>query len=93
MLHPSQVAIDYIFDRFSKFIISKDIQHTSDKVLKIRKAALHRPVNSYSVEYEKFLQSNLEEITKLIETHPQLNFNEEKIYFEQELERFHNSES
>ncbi len=93
MLHPSSVAIDYVFDRFSKFIISKDSQHTSDKVLKIRKAALHRPVNSNSVEYEKFLQANLEEITKLIKTYPQLNFNEEKINFEQELERFQNSRS
>jgi hypothetical protein len=93
MLHPSPVAIDYIFDRFSKFIISKDTHQTSDKVIKLRKAALHRPFNMNSAEYEKFLQANLEDIDKLNATYPQMNFSEEKTHFKQELERFQNSES
>ena len=93
MVHLSPVAIDYIFDRFSKFIISKDSEKISDKVLKIRKSMLHRPVNTESVEYNKFLQATLDEINKLALTSSQLNFDEEKIYFEQELERFQNSKN
>lgn len=88
MLHLSPVAIDYIFDRFSKVMISKESLSISKNVMKIRKAVLHRPVNSGSVEFEKFLLSNLEEIKKLSISSPYLNFTEEQAYFEHELLSF-----
>jgi hypothetical protein len=85
MIHLSSVAIDYIFDRFSKFIISKESSQISNKVLKIRKAMLHRPVNVESVEYEKFLRLTLDEINQLNSNFPTLDFTEEKSYLEQKL--------
>jgi hypothetical protein len=91
MLHLSTVATDYIFDRFSKVMISKESLEVSKNVLKIRKAVLHRPGNSSSVEFKKFLLFNLEEINKLTISFPYLNFNEEKAYFENELSSFPNS--
>ena len=90
MIHLSPVAIDYIFDRFSKFIISKESMKTSEKVLKIRKAMLHRPVNSESSEYEKFLGVTLDEINKLNAAFPTLSFLEERLHLEQELSGFRN---
>jgi hypothetical protein len=88
MLHLSPVAIDYIFDRFSKVLISNDSLQVAKEVVKIRKAVLHRPVNSASVEYERFLLYNLEEISKLTINFPYLNFANEKKYLEQELTGF-----
>jgi HAMP domain-containing protein len=85
MIHLSSVAIDYIFDRFSKFIISKESSQISNKVLKIRKAMLHRPVNVESAEYEKFLRLTLDEINQLNSNFPTLDFTEEKSYLEQKL--------
>jgi len=85
MIHLSPVAIDYIFDRFSRYLISKDGTDTSKKVLKIRKAMLHRPVNVESAEYEKFLQLTLDEINQLNSNFPALDFTEEKSYLEQKL--------
>ncbi|HZL10997.1 MAG TPA: GSCFA domain-containing protein [Prolixibacteraceae bacterium] len=91
MLHLSPVATNYIFERFSKVMISKESLTVSKNVVKIRKAVLHRPVNSISVEYEKFLLLNLEEISKLILTFPYLNFTQEKMYLESELAGFQDS--
>lgn len=88
MLHLSPVATDYIFDRFSMVMISKESLNVSEKVMKIRKAVMHRPVNSASAEYERFLRLNLDEINKLTLSFPYLNFAQEKIYLEQELAGF-----
>jgi hypothetical protein len=91
MLHLSQVAIDYIFERFSKAMIANDSLNVSKEVVKIRKAVLHRPVNSTSTEYERFLLYNLEEINKLTINFPYLNFINEKTYLEEKLTGFQES--
>jgi hypothetical protein len=88
MLHLSPVAVDYIFERFSKVLISNDSLKVASEVLKIRKSVLHRPVNPASVEYKRFLSSNLEEINKLTISFPYLNFAVEKSYLEKELAGF-----
>jgi hypothetical protein len=88
MLHLSPVAIDYIFERFSKVLISNDSLKVASEVLKIRKAVLHRPVNPASAEYKRFLSFNLEEINKLTISFPYLNFAKEKSYFAKELAGF-----
>ncbi|MDP2336424.1 MAG: GSCFA domain-containing protein [Bacteroidota bacterium] len=88
MLHLSTVATDYIFRRFSQSMIAGESLTISKKLVKIRKALLHRPVNPGSVEYKKFLQSNLDEINKLTFSFPNLNFREEQAYFEHELSAF-----
>jgi len=91
MLHLSPVATDYIFDHFSKVMISKESLDVSKNIMKIRKAVLHRPVNSTSAEYKKFLVSNLDEINKLTIRFPYLDFTEEQAHFENELSAFPNS--
>jgi len=88
MLHLSPVAVDYIFDRFCQVMVSKESLNISKNVMKIRKTVLHRPVNTSSAEYEKFLRFNIEEINKLTLSFPYLNFTQEKIYLEQELDGF-----
>jgi hypothetical protein len=91
MLHLNSVAIDYIFDRFSKVMISKDSEPISNEVVKIMKAIQHRPFNSNSAEHEKFLNSTLKEIDKLTSTFPSFDFAEERKYLEQELASFKGS--
>lgn len=91
MLHISPVATEYIFDRFSKAIISNESMNVAKEVVKILKAVLHRPVHSFSDEYKKFLLNNLEEIIKLTINFPYLNFANEKMYLEQKLTGFQES--
>jgi hypothetical protein len=88
MIHLSPVAIEYIFNRFSDFLISKESMNISKKVLKIRKSMLHRPVNTESSDYEKFLRQTLEEINQLNADLPNLDFNDEKSLLEQRLAGF-----
>jgi len=88
MIHLSPVATDYIFDRFSKFLISKESMNLVDNVMKIRKAVMHRPVNSSSVEYKKNLLLNLDKINKLTLSFPYLNFEQEKSSLKQKLTDF-----
>jgi hypothetical protein len=88
MLHLSPVATDYIFDRFSKAMVSGESLEISAQVLKISKAVQHRPFNPKSAEYEKFLRSNLNEISRLESRFSFLDLSKEEDYFEQELTRF-----
>jgi len=92
MLHLTPVAVDYIFERFCQVAVTKESLKVSKEVVKILKAAMHRPFNNSTSEHNKFIQANLLEIDKLTERFPFLNFSVERTYFEQEMERFLNSE-
>ena len=85
MIHLSPVATDYIFDRFNKFLFSKESMDLADNVLKVMKAVSHRPINSLSAEYKKFLFLNLDKINKLTLSFPYLNFEQEKVFLKQKL--------
>ena len=85
MLHLSPVATDYIFDRFTKVMVSAESIEISGQVSKITKAILHRPFNPQSVEYKKFLRSNLNEISRLESRFSFLDLSKEKEHFNKEL--------
>jgi hypothetical protein len=88
MLHISPVAIDYIFERFSKVLITSESMTISKKVMKIRKAFEHRPVNPATLEFKEFIQQNLLLINQLSSQFPNLDFALERTYFESELAIF-----
>lgn len=90
MLHLSQVAIDYIYDRFGRVMISKESLSVSEKVIKIGKSLSHRIVNTGSSAHLKFLESTLQELNKLTITFPYLNFSEEKASIRTELSGLRN---
>lgn len=82
MLHISPVAVDYIFDRFCKVMITNESMGVSKKVMKVRKAFEHRPVNPTTAEFKEFVQQNLLQISQLTNQFPNLDFTEERNYFE-----------
>ena len=88
MLHISPAAVDYIFERFSKVMITKASMDVSRKVMKVRKAFEHRPVNPHTLEFREFLQQNLLQIKQLTTQFPSLNFAQEQTYFETKLTAF-----
>ncbi len=55
MLHPSQVAIDYIWERFSETNISEESHSIMQEVETIQKALAHRPFNPNSESHLQFL--------------------------------------
>jgi lysophospholipase L1-like esterase len=59
MIHPSQMAIDYIWKRFKETTISETSYSTMDAVESIQKGLQHRPFNPDSESHKKF-ESNLQ---------------------------------
>lgn len=88
MLHISPVAVDYVFERFSKVMISKESIGVSKKVMKLRKAFEHRPVNPATEEFKTFIRQNLLQISQLTSQFPNLDFSQELTYFEAKLAAF-----
>lgn len=88
MLHLSEVAINYIFERFQKVIISQESIYFSKSIEKIRKSIRHRPFKTNSDEYLKFLEMNIQEINNLAYNFPNINLKEELAHFEKELSNF-----
>ena len=60
MIHPSQVAIDYIWEQFKESSIPETAYVTMDVVESIQKGLAHRPFNPYSESHQKF-EANLKE--------------------------------
>lgn len=85
MIHISNAAIEYIFERFTKVMMTSESMELAKEVMKIRKAVMHRPVNSLSPEYEKFLLYYLGEIDKLTNNFPYLNFVNERMHLKRDL--------
>jgi len=85
MLHLSPVAVDYIFERFSKTMISKESANLFKDIIKIRKAVLHRPVSPETAKFKQFIQQSLLLVVDLNDQFPFIDFSSERNYFEQEL--------
>ncbi|WP_282050695.1 GSCFA domain-containing protein [Maribacter aquivivus] len=55
MIHPNELAIDYIWEKFVEVWISQSAYITMEKVQKIQTGLLHRPFNEKSEQHQKFL--------------------------------------
>ena len=59
LVHPSNQAIDYIWERFAEAIFTERTKQLLPKVMKIVAAAAHRPFNIHSEEYQEFCRKQL----------------------------------
>ena len=57
MLHPSAVAVNYIWQRFSDTYFSAETQKLNKELEQIRNDLNHRPLHSKSAEYQLFIQN------------------------------------
>lgn len=74
MLHPNQVAIDYIWKRFKETTISETAFSTMDEVETIQKSLQHRAFNPNSESHQKFEAKLKLKVTKLLEEYPFMKF-------------------
>jgi hypothetical protein len=74
MLHPSQVAIDYIWKRFSETTISESAYCVMDEVQNIQKSLSHKPFNPNSESHLKFGEKLKAKITKLVSQYSFMKF-------------------
>ena len=65
LLHPNQVAIDYIWERFQEAWLAEECFPTMKKVQQIRQGLTHRPFNPNSTAHQKFQQKLQQQIAQL----------------------------
>lgn len=82
MLHPSAQAVEYVTGKFFEAALSDDAKKRQNKVLDIVQARAHRPLNPHSEAYRNFCLAQLKNIAELRD----IDFSEEKEYFEQMLQ-------
>jgi hypothetical protein len=74
MLHPSRIAIEYIWKLFSYNWISHESLDLNVKIGKIQKALAHRSREENSTRHKKFLTKLQAKIEEIQEKHPEITF-------------------
>ena len=67
MLHPTDQAVEYIWQRFGETFFSKQTRKFLEEWRPIKAALAHRPFNPEAEEYRKFLEKAKEEERELME--------------------------
>lgn len=68
MLHPNQLAIDYVWERFSEYYLSTEAHNTSKEIDAIQKALQHKAFNPDTLQHKQFItatQKRIEALGKL----------------------------
>ena len=74
MLHPNQVAIDYIWNRFSENYIDESSVSLMQEVDEIQKSLRHRSFNPESEQHQKFLAKLQQKMELLEKKLPHIRF-------------------
>ena len=77
MVHPSTLAIRYLWQRFSDTFFSPETKNIMEECESIRKALEHRPLHPGSEEYKRFLGQIVLKIERLNGKYPYLGFEKE----------------
>jgi len=78
MLHPSALAVELVWDRFTDIFFNSDTQKTLKEVRKVITSFEHRPMHTSTKAYSKFLSDLEKKIKMLVQTYPFLDFSKEK---------------
>jgi GSCFA family len=74
MLHPNQVAINYIWERFFQIQITEEVYQTMQDVCSIQRSLQHKPFNINSESHQQFLSKLKDKMAKLALENPNLKF-------------------
>jgi hypothetical protein len=74
MLHPNEIAIDYIWEKFVENCIAEDSISVMKKVDEVQKGLNHRPFNPTTTQHLNFLDTLIEKIDFLLEKYPFMSF-------------------
>ena len=77
MVHPSPLAVEYIWERFAGCYISKKSMERCAAIDNINKGLAHRPFDEKSDGYKDFIRSILQNIEKVNREEPLLDFKKE----------------
>lgn len=75
MLHPSQQAVAYIWERFAEAFFSEDTWRFLEEWRPIKEALAHRPFRPDSDEYKEFLAATMRKAELLARKYPDMEWN------------------
>ncbi len=73
MLHPSEQAVDYIYERFSEAFFASETFQFVKEWAPVRAALAHRPFDAESADYQKFMENTRQKIADLKQRYPLLD--------------------
>jgi hypothetical protein len=74
MIHPSTMAIDYIWERFSEASIAEESYSIMKEIETIQKGLQHRPFNPNSESHQQFLSKLQDKMVKIQKQFPNIQF-------------------
>lgn len=75
MLHPSQQAVAYIWERFAEAFFSEDTWRFLEEWRPIKESLAHRPFRPDSDEYKEFLAATMRKAELLARKYPDMEWN------------------
>ncbi|MDR2937435.1 MAG: GSCFA domain-containing protein [Prevotellaceae bacterium] len=81
MLHPSEVAVEYIWEKFVQAAVSENAQKTMAEIKSLLAAKQHRPFNPDTAEHHDFLRKQRIKLQQLAQQYPHINWEDELQYF------------
>ena len=85
LIHPNNMALDYIWEKFSHAIFSEQTIQLNKQIQKVIDASQHRPFHPQSTAHQNFLQQQIRQIEQLQKAHPGLDFTSEQNRFKENL--------
>lgn len=87
MIHPSGVAVDYIWERFTETYFSKETQQLNNELCEIARALAHRPFDASSQAHLTFLSKIMLKIEAIQKKYPYFEFGKEITQCNTQLEK------
>lgn len=81
MVHPSSVAVDYIWERWCEWAIAPAAAEPMHEAERLWRAAQHRPIDPQSEAYQEFCRRMSERIDRLSAQYPAANWTELRPFF------------
>ena len=78
LLHPSSMAVNYIWELFKAHSIENTLEARSKKIRSLHKRLSHRPQNTNSDIFSQFVQKTEKELITLQESYPALDWKPEQ---------------
>ena len=82
MVHPSDMAVDYIWQQLRENCFSQHDIALMDNIAKIKAAIEHRPLNPNTDEFKQFIANQLDMVQQLASQHPEVDFTHEISHWE-----------
>lgn len=83
MIHPNEVAIDYVWQRFGAAFFTEETQQLISQIEAIVQASKHRAFHTQSKQHQAFIQKQLGKIAQLEQQYHFLNFTKESQLLQQ----------